>query len=779
MKGILPKEQLDRLPKEMRDRRQWVCAATSADKSKDKIPYNPNNMAFKADPTKPATWGTYTEALAARSKDKPHIGYVLSQNDPFTIVDLDDPYNNLREWTNEQREFYANLNSQLMEMLESYTELSQSGTGVHIIVKGSIPQGMNRDTVEMYSTQRYMICTGNVMKDLSVNECQEELDMIYDQMKVSTSTKVELDEGDELISDEEVIELATERFSSFIDLYNGIKHLGDSESDLELLGYLTRITENNEQVRRIYRGSGLCKCADKQKKRLVNDTYLNFTLRTARSSIIRQEADEARNEEVGKTVAAALLANFNKPKYVGIDLASDKDVTVTFSDEDTFEDEAVPCALYPPGLVGEIAEYIYQSSVRPVREVGLIASIGMMAGVVGRNYNISSTGLNQYLIFLAKTGTGKEGIASGIDRIFSAVRKNIPMCPMFRGPGAFASGPALVKTMSTKPVFLSILGEFGITLQQLCDPRANGAQVTLRHALLDLYQKSGWESTLSASVYSDKEKNTDDVQAPALSILGESTPETFLEGLSEHHIADGLIPRFTIVEYSGKRPYINKSHGAKPSEKLVSDITTLLEIVIQMHMNNQHVEVHITPEASKIADSFETETTDIINKSSGVVLTQLWNRAHLKVLKLAALIAVGCNHEQPIVTKEILEWSMAFVKRDILTLLKRFEKGEVGSGEDKQYSEVKKKISNYFKKKPSPKNKKFHDGGVIQNSVILQGCASASAFQKAQHGATKAIKATIETMIENGELTRLSKDEAKRKFDFNGSLYRLEASWND
>lgn len=72
----------------------------------------------------------------------------------------------------------------------------------------------------------------------------------------------------------------------------------------------------------------------------------------------------------------------------------------------------------PPGLVGEIAQFIYAQAPRPVPEIALAGALGMVAGIAGRAYNVSGTGLNQYTLLLAPTGTGKEAIASGIDKLF-------------------------------------------------------------------------------------------------------------------------------------------------------------------------------------------------------------------------------------------------------------------------------------------------------------------------------------------------------------------------
>ncbi len=46
----------------------------------------------------------------------------------------------------------------------------------------------------------------------------------------------------------------------------------------------------------------------------------------------------------------------------------------------------------PPGLVGEVAQFIYKAAPRPVPEIALVGAIGLIAGIVGRCFNISRTG---------------------------------------------------------------------------------------------------------------------------------------------------------------------------------------------------------------------------------------------------------------------------------------------------------------------------------------------------------------------------------------------------
>ncbi len=175
------------IPAELRALNQWVVAGPN------KIPLNPRS-GEPADPTDPETWGTYNDAVKAGYT---HVGFVLSKDDPYAIIDLDLPVS----------EEQAARHQQILEATESYAEISQSGNGVHIVVKGSIPHGVRRDKVEVYSSERYMIFTGDVLNTLPIAEDQEILDILYNEM-VST-WEVDLEELTPTQGDEAVVALAS------------------------------------------------------------------------------------------------------------------------------------------------------------------------------------------------------------------------------------------------------------------------------------------------------------------------------------------------------------------------------------------------------------------------------------------------------------------------------------------------------------------------------------------------------------------------------------------
>jgi primase-polymerase (primpol)-like protein len=160
----LPEYQInfDKIPLELKVRPQWVVWRQEEREGKlTKAPYRPQNPKKKADTTAPDTWGTFEQALRVAQTEGFHgIGYVFSVEDPYCGVDLDHCRNpetgEIGEWAWE-----------IIRRLNSYSEISPSGTGVHILIKGTVPPGGNSKglpgggKVEMYSQGRYFTMTGN------------------------------------------------------------------------------------------------------------------------------------------------------------------------------------------------------------------------------------------------------------------------------------------------------------------------------------------------------------------------------------------------------------------------------------------------------------------------------------------------------------------------------------------------------------------------------------------------------------------------------------------
>lgn len=735
---------INNIPMELRQLPQWVCAGP------DKIPINPRTK-HRAEVDDPSTWATFDEAAAAGFN---HVGFVLCSNDPYTIIDLDAPLDEA-QWARHEK---------ILQAFDSYTERSQSGNGYHIIVRG---QALNRkrDKVEVYSYSRYMICTGNVVRQSPIRDYQQLLDRMVEEM--TPIHEVDLVDEEGIMEDREVVEMAMRAINAdkFNQLCNGDirEYPSQSEADFALLSIIAYYTRDNEQVRRLFRYSAL----GKREKALKNDTYLNFALRKIR-------AQQPPPVDMGALLQRAQDVAAPPPQEKPAPLPN-----IPPSDGRIYA-QTPEFPIFPPGLLGELADYIYRSSVRPVPEVALAGALTLFAGIAGRQYNLPSTGLNLYTILLAKTGTGKEGAASGINRLLSHVRPLVPMIDEFRGPATFASGPALAKSLVEKPCQFSVLGEFGIFLKEMCGSRAFGPTVMLKRAFLDVYHKSGWNQVLLGTEYSDQQKNTGMVAAPCLTLLGESTQETFLGGLDTSMIRDGLIPRFLFIEYTGERPYLNPHAAYPPPPELTQRFADFAAGILQMSSNNTCIMVDYTPEAVAIADAFEKRTTDMINADQSLGHAEIWNRAHLKAIKLAALVSVGCNNHRPVIDEYAIRWAIQLVEKDTRVLLSRFESGDVGEGDAKLMADLRKIITAYFSKKPAASygvTDKMYSAKLIPMSYLHKRAGPLASFANSRLGASGSLGVTIKAMIESGELIEISKITLLEKFQTTQRAFGIGDSW--
>ena len=746
----------DNVPEEMKQFPQW-CIWRYEDRQGDKptkVPYSARTGRL-ASVSDSGTWATFEEAKNAhRLSGYDGIGFILSETDPYTFIDLDDTKGDA-----------AALERQMAiyQEFESYAERSPSGSGLHIIIKGAVPSGRKRNYIEVYSSHRYMTMTGNVFRDKPICDYNAQINSLWEQMSPSFAHSViYAGSAPESESDDVII-------SKIINAENGVKanallvgnwydyYPSQSEADFAFIDIIAFYTQNKNQIIRIFKNSGLG-----QREKASRIDYLNWMINKSFDRILPAIDTDGLRDKIEK----AIESNKPEPKK-----------------KKEKQNESKPIDI-PPGLVGELARFIFDQAPRPVPEIALVGAIGLVSGIIGRAYNVSGTGLNQYLILLGATGVGKEAIASGIDKLMNCVIKTVPAAIEFIGPGEVASSQALIKYMSKAAnSFVSLWGEFGIYLQDMGSKTAPPHLKGLKRMLLDLYNKSGEGKVLRPSIWSDKEKNTASILSPAFTLIGESTQEEFYEGLHEGMVTSGLLPRISIIEYNGNRPYLNKEHQkAVPSKQLIEDLSTICSHSLML--NSQHKAIHVlfTPEAQQMFNDYDRWCDDKINSAEKEIFRHLYNRGHIKALKLAAVIAVGCNPYEPTITLDIGKWAINMINGDIENISKRFNSGEVGENQE-EILQIKALIKNSIKYTISDwegvKGYKCgtydsHRAKFIPYSYLHKRLSLNNAFKKDKRGATEAIKRTIKTLIERGDLAQISPVVLSKDFGIAGNYYIIK-----
>ena len=145
------------IPYELKEHERWCCFKIEPSKNgrMTKIPYNPLT-GYKAKSNDPDTWTTFDEAV---NREKHYDGIAYFFQEPYIGIDIDGVPNEIEEYL--ENEDADNIVSEFVESLESYAEVSPSGTGIHVIVKGTLPpHGRRRGNVEIYTTGRFFTMTG-------------------------------------------------------------------------------------------------------------------------------------------------------------------------------------------------------------------------------------------------------------------------------------------------------------------------------------------------------------------------------------------------------------------------------------------------------------------------------------------------------------------------------------------------------------------------------------------------------------------------------------------
>lgn len=260
---------LERFPAELTALSQWVVWKEEKRKGKlTKVPYNARTGA-KASSSDPTSWSDFPTAIAplsARDGGYRGVGFVFSEKDPYTGVDLDKCRN---AETGEIDTWALDITNEL----DSYTEISPSGTGLHVFIRGQIPEGARKKkachggAVEMYSSGRYFTVTGKHLSGtpLTVEDRADQLTGLHARVFPGKGTGHIPNPAPPTVgklSDEKILDLATRarNGSRFTQLMRGDTSGNggdDSAADLALCNILAFYTQDPDQIDRMFRLSGL------------------------------------------------------------------------------------------------------------------------------------------------------------------------------------------------------------------------------------------------------------------------------------------------------------------------------------------------------------------------------------------------------------------------------------------------------------------------------------------------------------------------------------------
>lgn len=429
---------------------------------------------------------------------------------------------------------------------------------------------------------------------------------------------------------------------------------------------------------------------------------------------------------------------------------------------------------WPPGFAGELAKFIYCSSYLPVREVSIASTLGFLAGVCGRGYTISDKPTSLYIILVARSAIGKDAMHDGIHTLIKLAA--IPGSERFINATDFVSGPALHKALLREPGFLYLAGEFGRKLKRMASPGDSPMQ-ELRTTMTDAWNKD----YLSGKTYSKLEDSMLGVARPALSFLGETTPNTFYESLTQDMLADGFMSRFLVIEYQGDRPHTN---NARAVELEPEELPQLREIISRampyqnlLNSPDPTVVQYQNQDAKEKLERFELECANAIRAAGNdEAQRMMWNRGHIKALQIAALLAIADNPVSPKIHLGHATWGMTVVRKDIAIFKSKLLGGDIGAGDHARESKLYSLIMSYFQE-PIAKSHKVPAGmkeaWIIPRRFFQTSTSKTASFTNHKGGTAAALRIALETLVENGALVLVHKDKVPPEWGPQGTCYRV------
>jgi hypothetical protein len=530
----------ENIPDELRQCAQWVLWRNEQRGGKwTKPPLN-------ATSTDAATWIDFEAAVKTYKNGggADGIGFVFSTQDEYVGIDLDhvfDPSTGKpKRWALE-----------IIQRFQSYTEFSPSRTGVHIIVKGALPNGVTgrkKGNVEIYTSGRYLTVTGQRLKNapVAVEPRQAEIQWLIDHY----------------FTDQELLDraFAAKNNDKLHRLFDGdiSAYPSQSEADLALCSMLAFWASDVAQLDRLFRRSKLFR--EKWDERHGDGTYGEITI----------------------TKAWENCAEHYEQQSSGIHV--EPLVDESHEDESQQQPVSFPEVAWK-GPFGAWREVVFGSTEAPAEYLwaSCLIVIGLIFGRSIRFENPRPLYPNFYVLILGATGDDRKSTALTFaqDALY------------FLGLGDQVE--VLSGIQSSEAIYESLSKVDGARALAYCDELRSLLTVAQRKGQRDIIPRLGSLYYCPKKDSLNRSEDSTVITNPFFSLIA-ATPAAYVHDLLTHlEIEGGFLNRFLTVT-GNVRPWLSR---ARPPSRWAMFVKS----TCAMGQYKAHA-FEMTPEADKLWDEF-------------------------------------------------------------------------------------------------------------------------------------------------------------------------------
>ncbi len=262
---------------------QWVVWRAEVDRQgkHKKVPYSPRDRLAHASVKTPDSWGRLDQALTAlESGTYSGIGFMVTP--PLAFVDLDRSYDKTTGTITDPQA------QELVRTINSYTEVSPSGKGLHVLAYGKLPGKGIHTAIELYGQDRFTTITTNHLAQTprTIEHRQAAIDALYRRFAPPVAQTEDQNTRGGVGRGAALTELPPEAGNDPLlqQLLRGdtTGYATSSNADFVLVLKLLHWTGDNvELTRKLFLQSGLYR-QEKTERRTGQTTYLDMTINNAR-----------------------------------------------------------------------------------------------------------------------------------------------------------------------------------------------------------------------------------------------------------------------------------------------------------------------------------------------------------------------------------------------------------------------------------------------------------------------------------------------------------------
>lgn len=431
----------------------------------------------------------------------------------------------------------------------------------------------------------------------------------------------------------------------------------------------------------------------------------------------------------------------------------------------------------PEGLLGDIIRWGISFSHKRAKEATVAVFLGYLSGIIGKAWQIGDMGLNNYVLCIGKSAIGKSSAGDAVEALHRRIVEAQPQAMGMLHVGYPASDKGVWTDLQENDSLAYRLDEFVKTISQATTGK-NAIKKGILDEIMKMYDKSGYNKVAGGYSYAKKENNITINKNVGLSFFGDGVSDDYYRSLTGQMVSDGMVSRFTVIEYTGDREYDNENRIMEPPENVVNQLVNIVSDAIQLNLANNHIEVKLSIDAQAEKRRISRESDDIINginaRDRESKLPNFITRRVMKIMKIAGIMAVLKNHNDPTIDIEHIHWARHVVDQGIAREMWWVRQGVVnGVADDAVVDDLFLSKIKEFVEDPTGDNRTIElaRSGVLQLSTLYDIARKIQVIKDHRIGLNERYKLSLKSLSEIGRLKYYSRRAAQKNFGLTNECY--------